>query len=346
MQTAAWVDNDSLNSGVQLRRIEIETPKSGQVLVKLEVTGVCHSDCDFVSGKTPMSNNNHIAGHEGIGRIVKVGPNVSDTLLDTRVGVSFLHRTCGFCEICAVDETHCPNQDNTGRNVPGTFQQYVLADAGFVYSIPDGLSSAVVAPLLCGGITMYGAIVKCKLNPGDYIVLPGAGGGLGHLGVQIASYLGYRVIALDAGSEKRDLCLSLGAHHFIDFATTKDIQAAVIACTGMGAHAVICVAGSPSAYNSAIAMLRNCGTLVCVGIPPPEFRLSVNPFELLVRGINISGASVGSRAQMKELLDLASKGAILPHYEVFPFTQLASILHDLETYKIKGRAVLSLDHVE
>ncbi|KAK5049574.1 hypothetical protein LTR84_004503 [Exophiala bonariae] len=303
----------------------------------------------------------HIAGHEGVGNVVDVGEGVSPLLLANYVGVSWLHQSCGKCDTCSVDYTYCPNQLNTGRNVPGTFQrkylspaetvhrpsipsskpstiEYCLADSDFITAIPAGLPAEIAAPLLCGGISTYGAILRANLSPRSFVVIPGAGGGLGHLGVQIASNLGHRVIAIDSAL-KEELCLAQGAEHFFSLSSAELVDQ-ILSVTSGGAHAVICVAGAPAAYDMAISMLRNCGKLVCVGIPPSSYRLAVSPFEMLVKGIHIIGSTVGDRAQIRELMKMAVDGKVKPKVTVFGFEDLPSILDSLNNSKVEGRSVV------
>ena len=208
--------------------------------------------------------------------------------------------------------------------------------------IPDQVKSELAAPVLCGGIAVYSALRKANLKSGDYVVLPGAGGGLGHLGVQIAASLGYRVIAIDA-ADKEEVCNTSGAANFLDFRKSNDLVADVRALTGgLGAHAVLCIAGAPSAYESAIPMLRHCGRLLCVGIPPPDYRLQVSPFEMLVKGLQVIGATVGNRNQMEELMELMVQGKLKPRVHMYPFEKLEEVLGKLERAEISGRAVLQI----
>ncbi|KAF3023431.1 hypothetical protein E8E15_009471 [Penicillium rubens] len=340
-QLCAWVESPGPEAKIEFRDIEVPNPTAGQVLVKLEVSGVCHSDHHSIYGNTPMTT--HIAGHEGVGIVVAVGPDVDEDLLNSRVGVSWLHRACRKCATCEMDYTHCPHQDNSGRNVPGTFQEYCLADADYISRIPAEVPAALAAPLLCGGITMYGALSRAELRAGDFVVIPGAGGGLGHLGVQIATSMGFQVIAIDSG-DKEDICRDSGARHFFDFrqsgaSLVDDVRAAA---GGIGAHAVICITGAPSAYDSALAMLRNLGRLVCVGIPPAEYRLQLNPFEVLVRGLRVIGSTVGNSAQMPLLMDLVLQGKVRPHVQVYTFQELRDVMDKLEHGTVAGRAVLRI----
>ena len=220
--------------------------------------------------------------------------------------------------------------------------EYCVADADYVVVIPDDVPAELAAPLLCGGITAYGALIKANLNAGDYVVFPGAGGGLGHLGVQIARSLGYRVIAIDSG-DKDAVCRSLGAEHFFDFRRSVSLVEDVRSVTGgLGAHAIVCITGAPTAYDDSTPMLRNCGKLICVGIPPSSYRLQVNPFEMLVRGLSIVGSTVGDKSQMPRLMELVLQGKVKPEVQLFDFDELPAVMRKLGANQIIGRAVLRI----
>ncbi|KIV85747.1 hypothetical protein PV11_01409 [Exophiala sideris] len=340
-QIAAWLEAPKPGARLVIRKdIEIPTPSDGEVLVKLEYTGFCHSDVHSIYGETPMDTD--IAGHEGVGRVIKVGPKVLETMLNERVGIRWQYSTCGSCEICAVNPTVCPNQHNSGRDVRGTFQQYLVAPAKQVTRIPTQLKSEIVAPLLCAGLTLYSAIAKAQLNPGDWLVIPGAGGGLGHLGVQIASKRGYKVIAIDTGEAKREMCLKLGATTFLDFKSDKVEEEVKRLTNGFGVHACIVTAGSEAAYAESFKLVRNLGTLVCVGLPRLDFDLPISPFMMVVRGLHVVGSSVGTDKEMEELLDMAVKGDVVPQIAVFDFEEINNVMEKLARYEIGGRVVLKI----
>ncbi|KAH8805117.1 Zn-dependent alcohol dehydrogenase [Xylogone sp. PMI_703] len=338
-QLAGWVNASGPSAQVILRKdVPVQQPVEGEVLIKLECTGVCYSDVARIFGEKPLLTN--IAGHEGVGRVIKVGNDVSESLIGQRVGVGWIHNVCGVCEICEEDYTACPKQDNSGRSVPGTFQQYVIAKEKFVVHIPQTLSSESAAPLLCAGITMFSAIGKANLKPGQWVVILGAGGGLGHLGIQICKRRGYNVIAVDSGSEKRELCMRLGASKFLDF-KEKDVEAGVKALTGgYGSHAVICTAGSINAYEQAFKLVRNLGTLICIGLTTST--LPVSPFEVAVRGLRVIGSSVGRLSEMTELMNMAVAGDVAPDIEVFEFDKLDEIVHKLAKNQFSGRVVVRI----
>lgn len=266
--------------------------------------GGSHSEVRAVQNWAPY---NPIIGHEGIGTIIKthlsLPPSSSLASVGEKVGVKWLYSACGECSVCKRGwYHHCALQRNTSRHVPGTLQQFVVADARFLTRIPPGLKEEVAAPLLCAGLTMVGALEKLdtsiflrdvqhKEEGGFWVVISGSGGGLGHIGVQIASRIkGYRVIAIDSGEEKRRLSLECGAEAFIDFKTTpeKDIAARVRELTGgEGAHATIVVPGTKEAFEMAPYVVRNMGVIVCVGLPRNEVELPISATMCAARGESI-----------------------------------------------------------
>ncbi|KAL4931317.1 zinc-dependent alcohol dehydrogenase [Aspergillus undulatus] len=343
-QTAAVLPSTGATS---TSRLEIKhdrpvpSPAAGELLVKLEFSGVCHSDVHSVRGETPMLTD--IAGHEGVGRVVGVGDGVdANAWMGTRVGIRWLYSSCLECEICERNNTACPYQKNAGANVPGTFQQYIVSPAVHVTKIPAQLPPDEAAPLLCAGIAMYSSIMKTKTRPGDWIVLPGAGGGLGHMGVQIAVKKGLKVIAIDSGEKKRRLCLTLGATAFLDY-KTDDVESAVKNLTsGLGAHAVICTANGEAAYEQSMRLLRRLGVLVCVGIPNVPFRLPATPFDMIVEGLTVVGNSAGTAQEMDELMEMAVAGDVKAHIECFEFEQIDDVIQRLGRSEIEGRAVMRI----
>jgi propanol-preferring alcohol dehydrogenase len=339
-QTAAWLDTPGPNAKLYVKHdVPIPTPGPGEVLVKLECSGVCHSDVHAILGETKRMAV-HIGGHEGVGRVLKLGRDVPRSYLNARVGVKWLYSACLACEICSLEYTRCPRQSNSGRDVPGTFQQQIAVPARFVTKIPAQLESENAAPLMCAGLTVYAAIKKARLSRGEWLVFIGAGGGLGHLGVQIAVKMGYRVIAVDAGEEKGRLCRAYGADSFLDY-KIDNVEEMVKALTqGYGAHAIICTAGSDAAYTQAFQLVRVLGTVVCVGLGMSH--LSISPFTVAIRGLNVIGASVGTEEDMEELLDMAVKGDVVSKVEVFELAELDDVVQKLAEAQIVARAVMKI----
>ncbi|KAJ9144072.1 Polyketide synthase, enoylreductase [Pleurostoma richardsiae] len=344
-QTSLWVDSPGKGAKVFLNHdVPVPTPGDKELLVKIECSGLCHSDIYNINGSHPMDV--HVPGHEGVGTIVRLGERVAQAAstlrLGQRVGVKWIHETCGTCDICERDETSCPNQHNSGRDRPGTLQQFVVVPARNATPIPDGISSAAAAPLLCAGLTMYSAIGKSRTRQGDWIVIQGAGGGLGHIGVQVAARRGLRVIAIDA-EDKRAFCQEIGASAFFDF-RDQDLERKIMDLTSsLGAHAVVCCAGSEAGYNQASKLLRRGGTLVCVGLPSDtSYCLPIGPMDMVVRGLCVIGSSVGTEDEMQELLQLASQGEVVPQVEVLPLECFQEAIEAVRTSRAPGKLVLTM----
>jgi propanol-preferring alcohol dehydrogenase len=188
-------------------------------------------------------------------------------------------------------------------------QQYVVAHANFVTMIPDGVKSEVAAPLLCAGLSLIGAVSKLEpeCQPGDFIAIVGAGGGLGHVGVQVATIKGYKVIAIDSGAEKEKLSKEMGAVAFVDYAKQDVVQAVKDLTDGEGAHGVICVAGSERAYSQAPALARNSGVFVCVGLPPDTFMFPMSPIHIANRGRSIGDENVSVSTNDVQVLSFEAR---------------------------------------
>lgn len=290
-QKVAWISNVGPNGTLDIRSgVPVPQPGENEVLVKMECTGICRSDCHNVKGQGVYTE---IPGHEGVGIVVKLGPGASESLMGKRVGLKWLYSACNACSACnAGMENNCPNQRNTGKHTHGTLQQYFVAHTGLLTIIPDGVSSEIAAPLLCAGLSLAGGVSLCEpeLSRGDWVVIVGAGGGLGHLGVQIAAKSkGYRVIAIDTGAEKEKLCMEMGATVFVDYLKGDPVQTVIDLTGGEGAHAVICVAGSEKAYEQSPNFVRNRGVFVCVGLPPASFMFPMSAGQIALRGGCSSG---------------------------------------------------------
>ncbi|KAF5557740.1 alcohol dehydrogenase [Fusarium napiforme] len=343
VQKAALIENPGDDARIIIQSdLPVGDPGENEILVKLEFTGLCGSEVRALSGWGPY---NSIVGHEGVGKVVKLGKDVDASLLNKRVGVKWLYSACGICTICKRGHpNNCPKQLNTGKHVPGTLQWYMIADARYVTEIPDGLAGEVAAPLLCAGLTMAGAVSKLKgyAGKGDWVVISGSGGGLGHLGVQIASRLnGLRVIAVDTGEPRRKLSLDSGAEHFIDFAS-ENVEERVREITGEGASAVLVVTGSQEAFIQAPSLVRNMGIIVTIGLPRNDFNIPLSATICSARSLTVTGVAVGTEEQMKELLQHTLEGTIVPKVMVLDFEQVGDVIEGLKRQEITGRIVVRI----
>ncbi|MCJ1397092.1 hypothetical protein MMC11_000284 [Xylographa trunciseda] len=280
-----------------------------------------------------------IGGHEGVGTIAKLGPGAE--LAGVKVGDRVVACLEGYDGVCF-------NQAVSGYYTPGTFQQYVLGPANYVTPIPESLSSAEAAPMLCAGLTTYAALKRSNAKAGQWVIVSGAGGGLGHIACQLgARGMGLRVIGIDAAS-KQELVLSSGAEHFIDLFAHADgaaLTAEVLRLTdGLGAAAVIVCTANNKAYAQAMGFLRFGGTLVCVGMPEGELTpiATAYPNTMCAKMLSITSVAVGNQREAREVLDFAARGVVKTHLRVEKMERLTSVFEEMAEGKLMGRVVLDL----
>ncbi|KAH9940285.1 chaperonin 10-like protein [Amylocystis lapponica] len=316
----------------------------GECLVKLECTGVCHTDLTFMAGlwrfQPPLPS---VGGHEGVGRILAIGAHTppGEIQLGDRVGIRYSAAACLHCEMCRRGyEQYCESEKISGYSVDGTFAEYVVAFLDHVIPIPQTVPSAAAAPILCAGVTVYSALKQLSPIAGEWLVISGAGGGLGHLAIQYAVRMGLRVLAIDTGAPKRALALALGAEHFLDFTVHADVPAAVHAVTGApGPHAALLTTGSNAAYVQAARFLRPQGTVLCVGVPTQD--LSGIPMELIIgMGIRYVGTKTGSRQDTRDALEFVARGQVRCEYEERPIEEINEVLEAMHAGTLLGRVVL------
>ncbi|BGO97768.1 Alcohol dehydrogenase [Rhodotorula toruloides] len=320
--------------------------KPGEVLVRVEYTGVCHTDLHAWKGDWPAAPKTPlVGGHEGAGHVVAIADGTTTTLkVGDAVGIKWLADSCLNCENCRLgSEATCDLAQCSGYTVDGSFQQYAVSFARHLTPIPDGLPLEVAAPILCAGVTVWKALKEANAKPGDWVVISGAGGGLGHLAVQYAAAVGYRVVGIDTGDDKRKLLASYGADTFIDFkqfgGEGKLIEEVKRVCDGKGPHAAIITSAGGAAYNDALEYLRPHGTLVAVGLPPDTY-IKANVFWTVFKSLRVVGSYVGNRQDAIEALDFAARGKVKPQIVVEPLENLEKVYHRMEQGAVPGRIVL------
>ena len=317
---------------------KIPSPGPGQILVKTEACGVCHTDLHAAAGDWPLQPKlPFIPGHEAIGRVAAVGTGVSIVKEGDRVGVPWLHSACGHCEYCLTAwETVCAKAEFGGYTKNGGFAEYLIADPNYVAHVPAGLDAKQAAPLICAGITTYKGVKETEAKAGEWIVISGAGG-LGHLAIQYAKVLGLKVCAVDIDDDKLALASKLGADLAIN-AKHGDPVADVRKGTNGGAHGVLITAPSLSAFKQGVGMTRKRGTCVLVGLPPGEFPVPL--FDVVANCITIRGSFVGNREDMAEALAFAAEGKVKADIELQPLSAINEIFERLKQGRVAGRVVL------
>jgi propanol-preferring alcohol dehydrogenase len=322
-----------------VREVAIPSPGPGQALVEIVATGVCHTDLHAAEGDWPIKPTLPFTpGHEGAGIVVALGSGVTHLKEGDRVGIAWLHSACGHCDYCLSGwETLCPEQQNSGYSVNGSFAEYAVAQADYLGRIPRNLSFVDAAPILCAGVTTYKGLKMTETRPGEWVVISGAGG-LGHVAIQYAKAMGLHVATVDLGAEKMALARKLGAEITIDAKTqdpAKEIQKQI-----GGAHGVLVTAVSPIAFKQAVGMLRRGGTCVLNGLPPGEFPVSI--FDVVLNGYTIRGSIVGTRLDLEEALAFAGEGKVKATIEILPLESINEVFSRLKKGQINGRVVLGL----
>jgi alcohol dehydrogenase, propanol-preferring len=316
------------------------TPGPGEVLIEVEACGVCHSDLHVADGdwkqlagivKKPL-----ILGHEIVGRVVEKGAAVQDLQVGDRVGVPWVHWTCGDCEFCkAGNENLCIKQAITGVTVDGGYAEFAKAPASHAMKIPSNLSPKEIAPLFCAGVTVHRALKHANILAGQRLAIFGVGG-LGHIAIQIGRSHGAEVTAIDISDEKLAQAKSLGATHTLNAASSdavKELRGAG------GVHVAIVTSAAKVAYDMAFFSLRPTGTLLVVGLPAED--ISFPPILMAAGEIRIQATAVGTRDDLREVLAMAAAGKVRCQVTSRPLAQANEVLEDLRHGRIAGRVVLT-----
>lgn len=322
---------------LQVSEIARPTPGPGEALVKLETSGVCHTDLHAAHGDWPVKPSPpFVPGHEGYGTVVALGPGVEDLAIGDKVGNAWLWSACGSCEYCRTGwETLCEKQRNGGYTVDGSFGSYLLVNAAYAARIPDGVDPVEVAPILCAGVTVYKGLKVTDTRPGQWVAISGVGG-LGHIAVQYARAMGLRVVAIDIDDAKLALAARLGAEVTVN-ATTSDVVDEVQKATG-GVHGVLVTAVHPQAFGQAIGLTRRGGTIVFNGLPPGDFPAPI--FDIVLKGLTVRGSIVGTRQDMVEALDFYARGMIKPKCSERSLEEINEVFAEMEKGAIDGRVVI------
>ncbi|MEO6727059.1 MAG: zinc-dependent alcohol dehydrogenase [Blastocatellia bacterium] len=330
----------ALAKPLSVEELPTPTPGAGEVLVKVVACGVCHSDLHLARGEwdllKPITKLPLVLGHEITGTVAVIGEGVEGFSLGDRVGVPWLHYTCGQCEYClAGRETLCAKQQITGVTVDGGFAEFVKSKASHTVRLPGNLSFAEAAPLLCAGLTVHHAMRDVELKAGQRIAVFGIGG-LGHLAVQLAKARGAEVIAVDVADDKLELARQCGADTTVNAATSPAYKE--IKKLG-GAHVAMVTSGSKAAYETALRSLRRGGTLSIVGMAPEPISLST---VAMVSGeYRIVASAVGTRQDLREVLELAAAGKVKCRIAEKPFSEVGRVMEEMEQGKLLGRVVLT-----
>ena len=309
-------------------------------MIRVEACGVCHPDTHLADGDwevmRPITKTPLILGHEVVGKVEKLGEGVTDLKPGDRVGVPWLHWTCGECEFCKEGrEVMCSKQKITGCTVDGGFAEYLTAPASHALHIPAGLEADATAPLLCAGLTVYRALKQAELKGGQRLAVVGVGG-LGHLAIQMAKAQGAWVCGIDVQESKLELARQCGADLVLN-AGSGPVHKDIKKLGGM--HVVLVASGSKAAYEASLRYLRKGGTLVIVGMSPEP--ISVSTVAMVGLEARIIASSVGTRQDLREMLDLIAKHPqIHSHVETRPLSAINDTMDQIRRGELVGRVVI------
>ena len=320
---------------------ELPVPDVGpmQILMKVEASGVCHTDLHAARGDWPVKPAlPFVPGHEGTGFVAAVGSGVKGVREGDFIGVPWLHTACNNCLHCRTGwETLCHEQQNTINLAKGGFAEYVLADPEYVGHLPGKLDFGAAASILCAGVTVYKGLKETKARPGEWVTISGIGG-LGHMAVQYAKAMGLHCAAIDIHPENLELARSLGADLVVN-ALEEDPGAVLQKAVG-GVHGALVTAVTPKAFSQAMGTLRRKGTISLLGLPPGDFPLPI--FEIVLKRITVRGSIVGTRQDLAECLAFAAEGKVHTHFSWEPMDAINDIFDRLEKETVDGRIVMRI----
>jgi len=316
---------------------DLPEPAADEVRLRVHACGVCHSDAGIIEGGMPGTSYPRVPGHEVIGTLEAIGPQVEGWTVGTRVGVGWFSGHCGYCQHCRRNEAFaCKNvQGATGITRDGGYGTHMLARASALARVPAELDSIESAPLMCAGLTTFNALRNCGARAGDLVAIHGVGG-LGHLGVQYAARLGFRTVAVNRGRDKEELARSLGAHDYID--SEQGDAAEALRAIG-GAKAILATVANAQAMQSIVGGLAPNGTMMIIGVVGP---FSVNATELLTKGAAVKGWYSGVAADSEDTLRFSQLARITSMNEIYPLEQAQAAYDRMRSGKARFRAVLKI----
>ena len=319
---------------IAIESVYVGEPGPGEVLVRMEACGICHSEL-YVASLEKLPLTPLTLGHEGIGRVEAMGPEVSGWAAGDRAGITFLGTACGRCEWCASGRRRfCPKQANFGYSLHGALTEYAIVPAAGLVRVPEQLGAAQAAPLCCAGWTAWGALRESGLERGQSVALFGLGG-LGHMALQMARHRGLRVAAVDVSEAKLEMARADGA----EITAQAENAGRTIQKEHGGVDGAIVLTPSPAAIQQAFRALKRNGTLVLVGISVNQYELPL--VDTIVKGITIKGSYLGAQRDLEEVFALAVEGAIRPHSHTHALAETPELLEQMRRGELMGRAVIT-----
>ena len=326
----------SPGAGLHMEEREIPEPGAGEVRIRVHACGVCHGDAFIVEGKRPNLTYPRIPGHEVIGEIEAIAPGIAGWAIGERIGVGWFAGACGRCTPCRKGQAFACRtmRGATGLTRDGGYATHMLADVSAIARVPVELESVAAAPLLCAGVTTFNALRHCQAGPGDLLAVQGVGG-LGHVALQFAARMGFRVVAINRGREKEALARKLGADDYIDSLASD--PAAALQVMG-GAAAILSTVTDGEAMAAVIGGLAPGGVLMMLGATES---LTIRPSHLILNQASIKGWNAGNALDSEEMLRFSDAHAVHSINEIYPLEQANEAYQRMMTGKARFRVVLS-----
>jgi D-arabinose 1-dehydrogenase-like Zn-dependent alcohol dehydrogenase len=316
---------------------DIPEPNPGQVRVKVEACGICHSDSVVKDGIWPGLQYPRVPGHEIAGRVDALGANVSSWTVGQRVGVGWHGGHCFVCEQCRRgDFAMCVNRKVTGIDFDGGYATHVIVPAAVLAAIPDDLLAEEAGPFMCAGVTVFNALRNSGARAGEVVAVHGIGG-LGHLGVQYARRMGFNTVAINRGNDKEELARELGAHHYID-ATAQD-PAAELQKLG-GASVILATAPNAAAISALVDGLAPSGKLLVPAAPAEP--LTINAFSLIMKRSSVAGWYSGTAMDSQDTMEFSALSGVHPMIEKYALDRVAEAYEQMHSGKVRFRVVLTM----
>jgi len=316
---------------------EIPEPGPGQVRVKVEACGICHSDALVKEGLWPGLQYPRVPGHEVAGRIDSIGDNITAWTKGQRVGVGWHGGHCFVCEQCRRgDFAMCVNRKVTGIDFDGGYATHLIVPPETLAAIPDDLPAEEAGPFMCAGVTVFNALRNSGARAGEVVAVHGIGG-LGHLGVQYARRLGFNTVAINRGDDKEALARQLGAHHYID-ATAQDVVAELQ--KRGGARVILATAPNAQAISALVDGLAPSGKLLVPAAPAEP--LTINVFSLIMKRSSVAGWYSGTARDSQDTLEFSSLTGVHPMIEKYPLGRVAEAYEQMHSGKVRFRVVLTM----
>ncbi|MDQ6745056.1 MAG: alcohol dehydrogenase [Actinomycetota bacterium] len=320
---------------LELARREVPEPGHGEVRVKVQACGICHSDSMAKEGHFPGMQYPRVPGHEVAGIIDALGERARGWEVGERVGVGWFGGNCGHCEPCRRgDFISCENTEIPGVTVDGGYADYMICAASALARIPDDLPPEEAAPLMCAGITTFNALRHSGARPGALVAVLGVGG-LGHLGIQFATRLGYETVAIARGTDKESLARKLGAHHYID--STAQDAAQELQKLG-GASAILATVTNAQAMSAVIGGLAPRGKLIVIGASAEPIK--VPPMALIPGSTSVQGHASGTSKDSEDTLAFSALAGVRPMIETVPLEQASAGYERMMAGEARFRMVL------